>query len=306
MPDGQGAVSAGPLSALVPLAGELSDLKRIRDASSPDSLACRMFHAAWSALVAGEAPTDVALGATADALAACRLGGIDRFVLERAGLDEAEALAVLARGFDEVAGPVEPGLGGALRDALGRVGEAAPSLPAFVEALILQPRAGATCPGRPRLVLEPPETHGDHCLVVAVLGVVLSGHYGARPALPFLAGLAHHLHNAVLPDSGFAGEMLLGAQLQPIMRRLFARELDTLSRPLAAAMREALAAIADADTPEGRAFHAADVIDRVLQMRQYARAASFTTEQALEEMELVHAGPLQRFHYGVLAEAGLP
>ena len=29
----------------------------------------------------------------------------------------------------------------------------------------------------------------------------------------FLSGLAHHLHNATLPDSGFAGEILLGEHL---------------------------------------------------------------------------------------------
>ena len=63
-------------------------------------------------------------------------------------------------------------------------------------------------------MLEPPEGHGDHCLVVAVLAAVLAPRYGADPARPFLAGMAHHLHNAALPDSGFAGEMLLGEHLE--------------------------------------------------------------------------------------------
>ncbi len=71
-------------------------------------------------------------------------------------------------------------------------------------------------------------------------------------------------------------------------------------------MRAALATIGDAATPEGRAFNAADVMDRVLQMRQYDRVAAFTTAQALDDLELVHAGPLQAFHRAVLAEAGLP
>jgi hypothetical protein len=48
------------------------------------------------------------------------------------------------------------------------------------------------------------------------------------------------------------------------------------------------------------------VIDRVLQVRQYARAAAFTVDQALDELELVHGGPVQAFHLAVLEEAGLP
>ena len=122
----------------------------------------------------------------------------------------------------------------------------------------------------------------------------------------FVAGLAHHLHNASLPDSGFAGEILLGDALEPLMRRLFARELATLESAVAASVGSALALIGDADTPEGRAFNAADVIDRVLQMRQYDRVAAFTVDQALDDLNLVHAGPLQAFHQAVLREAGLP
>ena len=155
-------------------------------------------------------------------------------------------------------------------------------------------------------MLEPPENHGEHCLVVAVLGAVLAGQYGADPAVAFVAGMAHHLHNAVLPDSGFAGEVMLGDALEPLMHRLFARELATLTPPVASTVRAALDTIGSADTPEGRAFNAADVMDRVLQMRQYDRVASFTTVQALDDLELVHAGPLQAFHRAVLAEAGLP
>ena len=72
------------LSAFVPLAVELCDLKRVRDASSPESLATRGFRRVWGALAAGHDPDEVALCSTADALAACRLGGIDRDVLLRA------------------------------------------------------------------------------------------------------------------------------------------------------------------------------------------------------------------------------
>ncbi len=296
---------AGHLAGLVPLAVELCDLKRVRDSSNPDSLASRLFRRGWGALAAGQEVREVALGTTADAVAAARLGGIDRVVLVGAGLSAEEAGSVLQRSFDEVAAPIEAGHAAALRAHLGR--EAVEGrAPAFAEALIRQPRAGATCPGKPRIVLEPPEGHGDHCLVVAALACLLAPCYDADPATAFLAGMAHHLHNAFLPDSGFAGEILLGAHLEPIMARLFARELATLPDPLPGATRAALDLIRNADTPVGRAFHAADVIDRVLQMRHYEQVAQFTTGQALDDMELVHAGPVQAFHTAVLRDAGLP
>ena len=297
-----GGSSRSGVRVFAPLAAELGDLKRTRDASSPDSLAARAFRTAWSRLAAGEDSRTVALATAAAALAATRLGGIDAGVL--AALDVPDPAGILQRSFDEVAAPVAPNLRAALRDHLG--GATPPGkAPAFAETLIRQPRAGATCPGKPRLVLEPPEHHGDHCLVVAVLGVALAGLYGADPATVFVAGLAHHLHNAALPDSGFAGEILLGEQLAPLMRRLSDRELATLEPHVAADIRSALATTRDAETPAGRAFNAADVMDRVLQMRQYERVAAFTTAQALEDLELVHAGPLQAFHRSVLAQAHL-
>ena len=215
-----------------------------------------------------------------------------------------DPVAVLRRGFDEAAGAIQPALRQALQDHLGWTVAHLPA-PAFAETLIRQPRAGATAPGKPRIVLEPPESHGDHCLVVAVLGVVLAGVNSANPATAFLAGMAHHLHNAVLPDSGFAGEVLLGDELAPIMERLFEKELATLSTPVAETVRFALATIGNVDTTEGRAFNAADVIDRVLQVRHYEQVAAFTASHALDDLDLVHAGPLQAFHHAVLTEAGL-
>ena len=299
------ALPGSSLASLIPLAAELCDLKRIRDASSPDSLALRMFRAGWAALTAGQPVEQVGLHVTAHALAAARLGGIDGAVLQSAGLTADESTDVLRRGFDEMAGPVASVLATRLRACLGDALWTG-AVPGFAEALIRQPRAGATCPGKPRIVLEPPEGHGDHCLVVAILACILSPRYGADPAGAFLAGMAHHLHNAHLPDSGFAGEMLLGDHLLPIMERLFARELATLPPAIATATRAALDQISDAETPVGRAFHAADVIDRVLQMRHFEQVARFTTSQALEDMDLVHAGPVRAFHQAVLQDAALP
>jgi len=296
---------AASLAGFVPLAAELGDLKRVGDASSPDSLASRLFRRAWGAMAAGQDLREVALFTTATTVAAARLGGIDRTVLLVAGLTSAEATAILVRSFNEVAGPIDPTLADQLRDHLEGAFRPGPA-PAFAEALIRQPRAGATCPGKPRIILEPPEGHGDHCLVVAVLGTILAPRFGADPATAFLAGMAHHLHNAHLPDSGFAGELLLDPHLGSIMQTLFARELATLPGPLSTATAAALATIPDASTPSGQAFHAADVIDRVLQMRHYDQVARFTVDQALDDMNLVHAGPTQSFHKAVLQDANLP
>lgn len=300
-----GPVGQAGLSSHVPLAVELCDLKRVRDASSPDSLASRMFRRGWAALLAGQDPADVAMQTTADALAAARLGGIDRDILTSAGVGNAAATAILVRSFEEVAGPVDAGLCGLLRPQLSKAYWPGPA-PAFAEDLIRQPRAGATCPGKPRIMLEPPEGHGDHCLVVGVLAAVLAPRYGADPATAFLAGMAHHLHNAALPDSGFAGEILLGEHLTSILQALFARELATLPEPLRGTAVAALAHIPDASTSVGQAFHAADVMDRVLQIRHYDQVARFTVDQALDGMDLVHAGPTQAFHQAVLQDAGLP
>ena len=50
---------------------------------------------------------------------------------------------------------------------------------------------------------------------------------------------------------------------------------------------------------------ALDVLDRVLQVHHHARAAAFTASQALDDLELVHDGPVQSFHHDVLRAAGL-
>ena len=47
------------------------------------------------------------------------------------------------------------------------------------------------------------------------------------------------------------------------------------------------------------------MIDRVLQMEYFARAAAFTLDQALDDLDLVHPGPEQEFHLEVLSGAGL-
>ncbi|MGY1786140.1 hypothetical protein [Geodermatophilus sp. SYSU D00698] len=292
------------LAGLGPLLAEIGDAKRVRVAGTPGSLAEQAFARAWARLVAGEDVADVAESETAAAVARARLAGIDAGVLTAAGLSDDEALAVLRRGFDEVAGPLDAGLRDRLRAALGPL-PAPTATPALAGTLNAQPRAGATAPSRPRIVVEPPESHGDHCLTVAVYGVLVAPVVGADPVAPFLLGLAHHLHNVVLPDAGFAGEVLLGDALERVVATLEERELGALPDALADRVRGVLALRPGADVPEARAFHAADVLDRVLQVHHHARAAAFTAAQALDDLELVHAGPVQAYHLDVLAAAGL-
>lgn len=294
----------GALAGLRPLLAEIGDAKRVRVAATPGSLAEQAFARAWGRLTSGEDAAAVAYSETAAAVARARLAGIDGAVLRAAGLDDREVLAVLRRSFDEVAGPLDGVLRERLREALPTALPAVDGPPLAV-ALNRQPRAGATAPGRARVVVEPPESHGDHCLTVAVYGVLVAPVVGADPVAPFLVGLAHHLHNVVLPDAGFAGEVLLGGTLPRVLATLEAAQLGTLPAPLADRLRTVLALRADADAPESQAFHAADVLDRVLQVHHHARAAAFTAAQALDDLELVHAGPVQAFHLDVLAAAGL-
>ena len=297
-------MSLAALSALRPLLQEIGDAKRTRVAGRTGSLSEQAFSRSWARLVDGEDATDVALSESAAAVARARLAGIDSAVLTAAGLSSDEALDVVRAGFDEVAGCLDPDLAERLRSSLPLVRETAPA-PALAAALNAQPRAGATCPGVARVVVEPPESHGDHCFTVAVYGVLVSPLVCADPVEAFLCGLAHHLHNVALPDAGFAGEVLLGAHLVPVMEVLEARELAGLPGPLADRLRAALALRSDAVAPSSQAFHAADVLDRVLQVHHHARAAAFTATQALDDLQLVHDGPVQQFHLEVLADAGL-
>ncbi|MBC7373779.1 MAG: hypothetical protein H7323_07300 [Frankiales bacterium] len=292
------------LAALRPLLQEIGDAMRIRVAGKAGSLCEQAFSRSWARLVEGEEAEAVALSETAAAVARARLAGIDAAVLTAAGLSATEAVGVLRAGFDEVAGPLDPDLAGRLREALP-LGCEVSAPPPFAALLNAQPRAGATCPGLPRVVVEPPESHGDHCFTVAAYGVLISPLVGGDPVEVFLCGLAHHLHNVALPDAGFAGEVLLGKHLPVIVAELERRELAALPVALASRLRGALALRADAVAPSAQAFHAADVLDRVLQVHHHAQAAAFTASQALDDLELVHAGPVQEFHHRVLADAGL-
>lgn len=293
--------------AALPFLRELGDLKRVYSAASPGSIAERLFVAGWAALVRGEDPAAVMERVTAAALVSARLGDLDLAALNALGLGDA-ARATLDRAFDEIADQVPPVLHERLGAALP-LGRPEPGdVPAFVAKLARQPRAGVTCPGQPRIMLQPAENHAEHCLMVAVYGVLASAWHGADPVPVFLAGMAHHLHNADMPDSGYSGEMLLGEALDAAIanaRAASLAELRAAAPALAARVEEALAPISGDETPEARAFHVADVLDRVLEIEQHTRAARLTMQVVLGDYGLVHDGPVKAFHDRILADAGL-
>ena len=296
-------------AALRALFVEMNDLKRVRSAGRDGSIAERLFCQGWASLTGGGAPEDVALDLTATALAATRLGDLDAAFLAAAGLSEGEISAVLQAGFDAVTEALDPALRARLRIRLAPHEPGRPGfVPGFVAALAEQPRAGVTCPGRARILLEPPENHAEHCLMVALYGVCLSPFYRADPATVFLAAMAHHLHSAAMPDAGFTGEMLLGAHLAPVMAVCAGWALGELDEAgdLRTEVERARAVLPDDATAEGRAFHAADCIDRVLQIAQHLRGASTTMAAVLDDWELVHAGPVKDFHDRVLRDMRIP
>lgn len=301
-----------PSPRWLPLLRELGDLKRVRSAGQHGSVAERLFALSWRRLLAGQDTVSVARDITARALVATRLGDVDGACLAAAGLPAKAVRAVLLRAFSSAV----TGADAAAHAWLSGTPEGVPlhewadpgpsvTTPDFVGRLARQPRAGATAPGMPRVMFDPTESHAEHCLCVAVAGVLLAPAEGADVGAVFLASLAHHLHNALLPDSGFAGEMMLGEWLAPAMAGATALALSELTPELSHRMAEACRILPDAQTPEGRAFHAADTLDRVLQMEHHLRAGGTSMAFLQNEMALVHEGPVKPFQVALLREMGL-
>lgn len=293
------------VSRLIPLLWEIGNLKRVRAAHLAGSVAENLFRRAWAQIASGADVRRTAFKITADAVVAAQLGAIDREILHSAGLSDVETKEILKRSFD-FAHALGENQKNELWQALDSVSESSDrKVPQFVEMLARQPRSGATKTGAPRLIFDRPENHAEHCFSVAVGAVLLAPVFAADIETVFLAALAHHFHNARLPDAGFAGEEMLGAELPKVFAAFREKCLQELPFDLSEKIRKTFVLIETADSPEARAFHAADVIDRVLQMRHHSEAAGFTLQRALEEMELVHAGAIQTFHHEILRAAEL-
>ena len=175
----------------------------------------------------------------------------------------------------------------------------------LVNGLISQPRAGPTTPGKPRVVLYPVESHADHCMMVAAYAFLLSPFYGSDPTDSFLIGLFHHLHNLILPDSGYAGECLLGNHLTKSIESARSLAMTSLSTRTSSKLSCIFKEIEKASSPVAKAFHAADCLDRVLQMQYYEKAHNFSVTHAIEELDLIHDGPVKSFQLDTLKSFGL-
>lgn len=292
--------------AVLPLLREMGDLKRVHSAGRDGSIATRLFEAGWSAWLSGNAPECVAYRAMAAGLAATRLGDLDWDALGTLGLDRAARCEALEAGIDAVAGALDGGLVQRLKTVLSNPLPPALALPQPIIALRDQPRAGVTGPGRPRIMLRPEENHAEHSFAVALYAGLLAPFYAADPAEAFWHGMIHHLHSAAMPDAGYTGEVLLGDRLDGIIERARELALAELPENVAAVCRTHLAAIADDATPAARAFHAADVIDRVAEIDHHLARSRVTMGVVLDDYGLVHDGPVKPFHDRVLEEVGLP
>lgn len=292
--------------AMLPLLRELGDLKRVHSAGRSGSIATRLFEAGWSGWLSGLDPQCLAYRTMAAGLAAARLGDLDWHTLGELGLTPTERRTVLARGVAEVAGSLDGGLVRMLESGLDNPPPPAGALPRCIALLRDQPRAGVTGPGRPRIMLQPEENHAEHCFVVALYAGLLAPFYSADPAEAFWHGMIHHLHSAAMPDAGYTGEVLLGDRLDAVIDRARELALAELPDPVAQLCRLHLATIVDDATPAARAFHAADVIDRVLEIDHHLRRSRITMDVVLDDYGLVHDGPVKAFHDRVLREVGLP
>ena len=302
--------AAGPmLIELRPLLVRLNNTKRMRSADEPHrSLAERNFARTWRDLAAGVDVETVAWREAAAAVATVVLGAIDTASLRRAGLAEDTVHTMLRTAIVNAGDTLTPAvlqrLTAAVPTLISSASNTAGPVPGFVYRLQDQPRAGATSPTADRLMLEPAESHADHSQAVAVAAVLVAGQAGANVAAPFLAGLSHHLHNATLPDGGFAAEALLGSHWPALVEQAREQALSELPPRLANQVRQSWTLVDRADDDPSRAFQIADVLDRVIEAGHFEQIARYRLADALGARGLVHAGPLQSFQQGVLALAG--
>ena len=304
-------VAATPmLAGLQPLLVRLNNTKRMRSVDEPTrSVAARNFARAWRDLAAGADVEAVAWREAAAAMSTVVLGAIDAASLLRAGLAEDAVHTMLCTAIVNAGDALTPVVLQRLTAAVPALISCATNPSAlglrFVAGLQDQPRAGATSPTADRLMLEPAESHADHSQAVAVAAVLIAGQGGANVVAPFLAGLSHHLHNAMLPDGGFAAEELLGSHWPALVEQAREQALCELPTRLVDQVRQALTLVDRADDDPSRAFQTADVLDRVIEAGHFEQIARYRLADALGTRGLVHAGPLHSFQQSVLASAGL-
>lgn len=291
----------------LPLLRELNDIKRLYARNlGARSFATRVFFGATKPLHLGD-PLNADVWCAAIVCAA-RLGAITPHILNDIGVTPKERLAVYQNSI-QTHSSLPQNIKSALLDAAKNLDgvsvEKAEGHCEWVEYLATSPRAGATCPGKPRIALEPAEMHSDHCILVATNAYILAGIFGANKEDAWLISLCHHLHNAYLPDAGFTGEVLLGSHLQSIIDSQRNRTLKNVSKNYQERITSLFKEIDDLESPLAQTFHAADTIDRVIQMEHYERAANFKVISALEDFNIVHEGSAQQFQFELLNSIGI-
>lgn len=292
---------------LLPILRELNDTKRLyaRNLGSC-SFATQVFFGATRPLHVGEhLNADVWCAAI---VCAARLGAITPHILHDIGVNSDERLIVYQNSLKTHTSLPQTVINVLLKatPGLDKISvEKAESTSEWVEYLAVSPRAGATCPGKPRIALEPTEMHSDHCILVATNAFILADIFGANKEDAWLISLCHHLHNAYLPDAGFTGEVLLDRQLQGIIDSQRSRVLKNFTKDYQMRVIELFKEIDDLESPLAQTFHAADTIDRVIQMEHFERTANFKVISALEDFNLVHDGAAQQFQYELLNSIGI-
>ena len=308
--------------AFAALCGELQDLKRLAPAGVRYSLADELFREAWAGVLNDRDWLEIADQITCKAILYVLFPGVDGSFFRAASLSPQEVSEVCTKAFNRTIGErTTPGTKTRLTAALPEVikqlsatgvGNQEPpgemnnqELPGCVERLREQPRAGATHPEHPRLVLMPPESHADHCLMTAVYAALTADEYGADTGEAFVCGLAHHLHNAFLPDCGWAGELALQPYLNKVIDNCRLTALNQFSGYLRPRLQDVLKHHESIATPQGKAISTGDTLDRVLDVKWRVQAAAVTDAKVLGDLDLVHPGPLKDFQTQLLNETAL-
>ncbi|UZO79260.1 hypothetical protein NBT05_09780 [Aquimarina sp. ERC-38] len=293
---------------------QLQDLKRQQPLGYSYSITEHLFIEGWNRIIKGENIEQVAGIITAKALLSITFPGFESGFFKELDLEKDKVTNILYGALYQYIKEYEinKNLANLLIDSLhhelGSITEgsitgftkklkteAFQEQAPFVYQLVKQPRAGATNPNSSRMLLLPPESHADHCLVTAVYSVLLAPTYEADFGTSFLIAMSHHLHNASLPDMGYAGEMALGDHLQFILDQSRRKALAVFPMEFQLKILDAIYKHEDISLPEGQASAAADVSDRVLDIYWRIKATKIDKKQLLDDLELIHPGPIQHF-----------
>lgn len=304
---------------VLPLLLELQDLKRIRSAEFDGTFAAHRYrqviHRLAQPLEESAQPTffsELALWETALAVVTTRLGALGPGVLQRLGVPRERVKEICQAAFDEHKDAWHGVLPRQSFDWMVETWDlpedqlsANQPLDTLIKRLCAEPRAGATAPYKRRVLVVPQESQAEHCYLTAVTAVALAGYFDADPGQAFVVALLHHLHNAFMPDAGFAGEVLLGANLDAVINNAREQAFIHLPPPLRELATQAAATMTHLETPLARVVNAADAVDRVLQTRFHEQMANFNAKRVQRELNLVHEGPLQAFQNNVLKALGV-